>query len=81
MYCMHSEREYSSNSLAIVKGLQQLQLRNVQGVSKKLQALNIHECSLRFEQQKVYVALGFEPLASITGLNIELLLCGISSLW
>ena len=42
-------------------------------VYKKTATLTIHECSLRFEQQKVYVALGFEPLASITGLNVELL--------
>ena len=27
----------------------------------------------RFEQQKSYVAVGFKPLASITGLNVQLL--------
>ena len=45
----------------------------MQGVLKKPQPLNIRECSLCFEQQNVYFALGFKPLASITGFERQII--------
>ena len=52
--------------------------RRLQGVSKKTQHAIFMNVRFAFEQQKVYLALGFEPLASISGLNVELVLCRIS---